>query len=162
MQKLFAFFFLVILFTASGFSQNTVRIFVWEDMNGNGIRSGEPVLADPGLLLYTANGAGNPVANTLIVPTFSGTYVQFAGVADGDYVVLFPNTNLYPGYYFTDFNADGANMQGTDTDTDSDANPALNFGNYRYCYRFSVAGSQIYDELGVGYVQPASIGDWVW
>lgn len=162
MQKFFTLVCMVILFSVASYAQNTVRVFVWEDFNGNGIRSGEPVLADPGLLLYTANGAGAPVTNTMIVPMFNGTYVEFAGVPDGDYVVLFPDENLYSGYYFTEFNADGANMQGTDMDTDSDANPALTFGQYRYCYRFSLAGGQTYEEIGVGYYQPASIGDWVW
>ena len=100
--------------------------------------------------------------NTMIVSTFSGTYVEFAMVPDGDYVVLFPNENINGGYYFTSFNEDGANTDGTDMDTDSDANPANNSGNYRYSYRFNLVGGEIYEEIGVGYYLPCSIGDFVW
>jgi hypothetical protein len=165
MQTFLRFFFLLFIITiysVNSQAQNTVRVYVWDDLNGNGVRSGEPPLADPGILLYSADGGGMPLANTFIVPTFNGTYVQFAGVDDGDYVVLFPNNNLFPDHYFTLFNADGGDTQATDLDADSDASPARVFGNYRYSYRFTLSGGQTYSNLGVGYFMPASIGDWVW
>lgn len=164
MQKFLRFFFycfVFLTFSNSLISQNTVRVYAWQDLNGNGIRSGEPAI-DPGVLLFTADGAGNPVTNTMIMSTFSGTYVEFAMVPNGDYVVLFPNENINGGYYFTSFNEDGANTDGTDMDTDSDANPANNSGNYRYSYRFNLSGGETYEEIGVGYYLPCSIGDFVW
>ncbi|MFZ1705803.1 MAG: SdrD B-like domain-containing protein [Saprospiraceae bacterium] len=156
------FFFLLVIFSISNIvqAQNTVRVYAWHDVNGNGIRSGEPNL-DPGILLYTANAGGMPVANTLLVGNFTGTYVEFTGVVDGDYVVMFPDNSLFPNYYFTMFNQDGADMQATDGINDSDASPARVFGGYRYSYRITLSGAQTYSNIGVGYFLPASIGDFV-
>ena len=112
-----------------GTTQSTVRVNAWHDLNGDGIRT-EAAL-NPDLQLWTADAGGMPLANTMILPTFSGVFVEFDMVPDGDYVVLFPDNTLFPDYHFTRFNLDGGDTEATDNNLDSDASPARVFGNYR-------------------------------
>ena len=143
-----------------GTTQSTVRVNAWHDLNGDGIRT-EAAL-NPDLQLWTADAGGMPLANTMILPTFSGVFVEFDMVPDGDYVVLFPDNTLFPDYHFTRFNLDGGDTEATDNNLDSDASPARVFGNYRYSYMFNLAANETYIKMGVGYFLAATIGDFVW
>ena len=55
-----------------GTTQSTVRVNAWHDLNGDGIRT-EAAL-NPDLQLWTADAGGMPLANTMILPTFSGVF----------------------------------------------------------------------------------------
>jgi len=142
---------------------NTINVYCWEDMDADGIReAGEPALA-PTIQLWTANAAGMPVANTMIMPVLNGSFQQFTTVPAGDYVVLFAVDGNFPNYYLTEFNADGGNMQNNDMDDDSDADPSKVWQtNFRYTYKFTLTSNETYQNIGAGYYQASSIGDYVW
>lgn len=129
----------------------SVGNFVWQDSNGNGIQDGgEPGLAGVTVTLYNAAGTTqvttdmNGAAIAPILTTSSGAY-SFTNLPPGQYTVRF----VAPaGFIPTTVNAAGST-----TANDSNGLTAQS----------SVLTSGNSDNtLDSGFVQPASLGDFVW
>ena len=90
---------------------------VWDDLNGNGTAdAGEPGIADVTVQLWTADVAGNPVAQIATDGTDpDGTY-EFVGLAPGDYIVAIADGEQGVGQEL-----DGLVSTGTTTAADPDS-----------------------------------------
>ena len=128
----------------------TIGNYVWNDTNGNGIQDGtETGLPGVTATLYDATGTtpitadifGNPISP--IVTTGSGAYL-FTSLHPGQYTVKF--TTVPMGYYPT---ATGAGTTATDSNGLSAQSAIL-------------SGGQSDLTLDSGFVQPVSIGNYIW
>ncbi len=149
------------------FSQNTVDVFIWEDLNGDGFQDpGEPGINGVTVELWEdTNMDGVLDVNTMSVPSAGPNYV-FSALPDGDFGVVFyaPPTLVNIA---TMFNQDGADTALTDGNNDSDVNtagsiPAGAAGAVGVSYVFNLTGTQTQINVDGGFFAPCSIGDLAW
>ena len=124
----------------------SVSNFVWDDLNNNGIQNGgELGVPNVSVTLYDNNNARIDVSLTDEV----GNYA-FPNLAPGTYYVGF--NNLMAGYTF------GLQLQGGNTTTDSDPNPATGFTNM-----FAITPAQVNNNIDAALLTSrAMIGNFVW
>ena len=136
----------------SGFVQPvTVGNYVWQDMNGNGIQDGGDLgLAGATVTLYNAAGTTQVTTNinggalAPVVTTSTGLYT-FTDLPPGQYTVRFvPPAGWNPTL---------VNASGSTTANDSNGLTAQSS---------VLAGGGSDLTLDSGFVQPASLGDYVW
>ncbi len=157
-------------------AQNTVEVFIWEDLNGNGIQDlGETGIdtATPELWEDTNGSGAIDVGDTQIgvlthtgIPVL-GTYSIPA--LDGSYAVLFcvPPPGVL-NYFPTDFDNDGNNTQATDGDRDSDAMtvagvpPGACASAHATSYIFALSGAIVFRNVDAGYFFPVTVEGEIW
>jgi len=122
----------------------SVGDFVWEDLNGNGIQDvGENGISGVTVDLYKCNDTFVATTTTGV----SGNY-SFSNLVPGSYYILF---GLPSGYAFSLPN------QGSDAAKDSDADSTGKTG----CFTLNPGQNDLTWDAGM-YLQPASVGDFVW
>lgn len=148
-------------------AQTDITVRMWRDSNGDGLENGgEPgvVLPSGPILpeLYSdADGNGfidDAVADLVVTASIvgGGEYV-FSGVADGDYIVLFPELGA------PEVPTRPSTVLPLDADADSDIEPGNTFNGIEFVgfatEAFTVASQGAILEVDAGYVVPVNIGD---
>lgn len=153
----------VSFFIASSMTaQESIEIFVWNDLNGNAIQEGEPGIdgIENSLVLFedvNANGiADPPEALGNPVDMGGGTYSWSLAATANNYIIAYDGS-LAPNWYPVPGVA--ADPNGSDATDDSDLD-ATNLQSQ--FFTIPVGSNTTVTNIDFAFVAPASIGDFVW
>lgn len=135
---------------------------VWEDVNGDGLFAGEPVLPssvnvtllDAATLAVVATNASG---GALINPVTTTNLYQFDDLIPGDYIVEFSEPGGVSGLHITKDNEAGGPDQASDDADDSDADKITG-----RTFDITVISDQIVNDIDAGYYVPGQVGNFVW